>query len=139
MNTIYYETPVTILIADHDEDNRCLLKAVLTLKGFHVIEALNGEDAFNLAVEKQPSLVVIDLKLPRVNGFRVIRKLRHAGLLNTPIIAISLSVPTSHRSTALAAGCVAHIEKPVEPDLFDELLDQFLPGQRADLITALVH
>lgn len=139
METVFYESPTTILIADNDDETRSLIRAVLTWKGFEVLEAIDGVEAFNLAVEKQPALLVIDLKLPVVSGIRVIRKLRASGIQQVPIIATSLSVPTSHRSIALAAGCVAHIEKPVEPDQLDELLDQFLPGERANLTSQLIH
>lgn len=139
MQTVYYEPSTTILIADHDDENRSLIKAVLAFKGFNVLEAINGEDAFNLAVEKRPALLVIDLKLPVVSGIRVIRKLRQAGCSQIPIIATSLNEPISHRDIALAAGCVAHIEKPVEPDQLDDLLEQFLPGESASLVSALVN
>jgi len=82
---------------------------------------------------------LIDLELPLVRGIRVIRKLREFGMKDMPIIAASLDRPTSHRDLVLAAGCVAHMEKPYEPDQLDELLDQFLPGTRASLISVLVQ
>jgi hypothetical protein len=56
-----------------------------------------------------------------------------------PIIATSLDRPTSHPGLALVAGCVAHMEKPYEPDQLDDLLDQFLAGTRASLVSLLVH
>jgi two-component system cell cycle response regulator DivK len=139
MQTICYEPRTTILVADNDDDNRSLVRAVLALKGFDVLEAIDGEKAFVLAVQKRPALLLIDLKLPLVSGIRVIRKLRELGMKNMPIIATSLNRPTSHRDLALAAGCVAHMEKPYEPDQLDDLLDQFLPGTRASLISVLVH
>ena len=139
MNTVFYESPTTILIADNDDETRGLIKAVLIWKGFEVLEATDGEEAFTLAVERHPALLVIDLKLPVVSGIRVIRKLRTAGIPHVPIIATSLSAPTTHGSIALAAGCVAHIEKPIEPDQLDELLDRFLPGEQANLVSGLVH
>jgi two-component system cell cycle response regulator DivK len=139
MQTICYEPRTTILVADNDDDNRSLVRAVLALKGFDVLEAIDGEAAYVLAVEKRPALLLIDLKLPLVSGIRVIRKLQEFGPKNMPIIATSLDRPTSHRDLALAAGCVAHLEKPYEPDQLDDLLDQFLPGTRASLISVLVH
>lgn len=92
-----------------------------------------------LAVEKRPALLLIGLKLPPVSGIRVIRRLREFGIKDMPIIATSLDRPTSHRDLALAAGCVTHMEKPYEPDQLDDLLDQFLPGTRASLISVLLH
>ena len=139
MHTICYEPPTTILVADNDDDNRGLVRAVLALRGFKVLEAIDGEEAYALAVEKKPALLLIDLKLPLVSGIRVIRKLREFGMKEMPIIATSLDQPTSHRELALAAGCVAHMEKPYEPDQLDDLLDQFLPGTGARLISVLAH
>jgi len=139
MNTICYEPVTTILVADHDDENRGLVRAVLALKGFDVLEAVNGEDALTLAIEKKPALLLLDLVLPVVSGLCVIRRLREFGLREMPIIATSLSAATSHRNLALTAGCVAHLEKPYEPDQLDDLLDQFLPGARASLISVLVH
>jgi two-component system cell cycle response regulator DivK len=139
MNTICYEPVTRILVADHDDDNRSLVRAVLSMKGFEVLQAVNGEEAFSLAVERKPALLLIDLRLPVMSGIRVIRRLRESGLDQMPIIATSLERHISHRNLALAEGCVAHIEKPVEPDLLDDLLDQFLPGERASVISTLVH
>jgi len=139
MRTDIKSTP-TIMIADCDEDNRCLLKSILELKGFNVLEAADGQEAFDIAIERQPDLVVIDLKLPVVSGFTVIRRIRRlAGLSETPIIAISSNKPISHSRLALAAGCAAHMEKPIEFDRLDLLIDQFLPGGRWQLASALVH
>jgi CheY-like chemotaxis protein len=109
------------------------------MKGFEVLQAVDGEEAFSLAVEKKPALLLIDLRLPVMSGIRVIRRLRERGFGKLPIIATSLERHISHRNLALAEGCVAHLEKPVEPDLLDDLLDRFLPGERANLISALVH
>jgi len=106
MRTDIKSTP-TIMIADCDEDNRCLLKSILELKGFNVLEAADGQEAFDIAIERQPDLVVIDLKLPVVSGFTVIRHIRRlAGLRETPIIAISSNKPISHSRLALAAGAL---------------------------------
>ena len=139
MNTICYEPVTTILIADQDDENRGLVRAVLALKGFDVLEAVNGEDALTLAIEKKPALLLLDLILPVVSGFCVIRRLQEFGLSEMPIIATSLSAATSQRNLALTAGCVAYLEKPYEPDQLDDLLDQFLPGQCANLISVMVH
>ena len=58
----------TIMIAECDEDERCLLKSVLELKGFSVLEAGDGQQAFELALRRHPDLILIDLKLPVVSG-----------------------------------------------------------------------
>jgi len=130
----------TIMIAECDEDERCLLKSVLELKGFSVLEAGDGQQAFDLALQKHPDLILIDLKLPVVSGFTVIRRMQKlARLRRTPIIAVSLNKPISHRSRALAAGCAAHLNKPIEFNELDSLIDQLLPGSRVELTSALIQ
>ena len=139
MGTTYQPLPL-ILIVENDEDDRCLLKSVLELKGFNVLEADDGQKAVDLAMEMLPDLMLIELKLPVVSGFTVIRRIRkHADLRNTPIIAVSFNRPTCHSKLALAAGCTAHMEKPIEFDQLDMLLDRLLPGERWQLASAMVH
>jgi CheY-like chemotaxis protein len=139
MNTICYEPTSTILVADHDDEDRGLIRAVLSLKGFEVLQATNGEQAIMLAIERRPALLLIDLKLPLIGGVRVIRKLRESGFCRMPIVTTSLSERALSHPLAFADGCVAHIDKPVELELLDDLLDQILPGERASLISVLVH
>jgi two-component system, cell cycle response regulator DivK len=130
----------TILVADSDEDSRYLLRSLLELKGFHVLEANDGQEAIDTSLSRRPDLVLIQLKLPVVSGFTAIRRIRkYDELRSIPIIAISFNNPTSNRSLALAAGCNAHIENPVEFDLLEVLLDQLLPGDRQPLASVLIQ
>src|SRR5258706_10838945 len=130
----------TIMIADNNEDNRCLLKSILELKGFVVLEAANGQEAVDLAIEMLPDLLLIELKLPVVSGFTAIRRIKkHDELRQTPIIGVSCNRPASHHKLALAAGCSAHLEEPIEFDQLDALLDRLLPGERLQWASALVH
>jgi two-component system cell cycle response regulator DivK len=137
--TVCYEPTTRLLVADHDDENRSLLRAVLTMKGFEVLQAVDGEEALSLAIERRPALLLMDLRLPLMNGTRLIRRLRECGLRQIPIITTSLSETNSHHDPVLVEGSVAHIENPVELELLDDLLDRVLPGQRANLISVLVH
>ncbi len=130
----------TILIADSDDDNRYLLRSLLELKGFDVVLATNGQEAIDKAVRKRPDLVLIQLKLPLISGFTVIRRMRKCSALQeVPIIAVSLSKPTANRNVAMAAGCNAHIEDPIEFDLLHEIIDRLLPGERLPLASVLIQ
>lgn len=121
----------TILVAECDDDARFLLKSQLELKGFRVLEAIDGQEAIDIALRKQPDLVLIQLKLPVVNGFTVIRWIKkHEELHDVPIIAISSNSPSTNHNLALAAGCHAHVENPIEFDHLEELIDRLLPGDR---------
>ena len=137
---IWSESSPTIMVADSDDDERCLVKSILELKGFTVLEALDGQEAVDIAVRKQPDLVLIQLKLPVVSGFTAIRRIKkHAELKDVPIVAISFNNPTSNRNLALAAGCEAHIDNPIEFDLLEALIDRLLPGDRLPLASALIQ
>ena len=130
----------TIIIADSHEDERCLLKSILELKGFSVLEAGDGQQAFELALQRHPDLILIDLKLPVVSGFTVIRRLQKLARLRlTPIIAMSVDKPISHQRLAMAAGCAAHLNKPIEFDELDSLIERLLPVTLVGLASALVH
>ena len=130
----------TIMVADSDDDNRYLLRSLLELKGFHVLLATDGQEAIDTALRKRPDLVLIQLKLPVVSGFTAIRRMRRcAALREVPIIAVSLNNATANRNVALAAGCNAHIEDPIEFDVLDELIDRLLPGERLPLASILIQ
>ena len=130
----------TIIIADSHEDERCLLKSILELKGFSVLEAGDGQQAFELALQRHPDLILIDLKLPVVSGFTVIRRMQKLARLRlTPIIAMSLDKPISHQRLAMAAGCAAHLNKPIEFEELDSLIERLLPATLIGLTSVLVH
>ncbi len=130
MRTTTKVAPALIVIAHQDEDERCLLRAILKLKGFNVIEARDGQEAIEMAIDKRPDLLVMDLKLPRVSGSAAIRQIRkRADLRNLPIVAVS-----SARSRQKFSGrSTAHLDKPIEYSELDALLDRFLPGRRLSL------
>ena len=115
----------TVIIADSDEDERCLLKAVLKLKGFKVVEAVHGQEAIDLATFSTPDLLLIDLRLPRVSGPVVIRQITNqARLRNMAMVAVSISADNARRSMP---GPAIHLEKPVELYQLDSLIDRLFP------------
>jgi len=129
-----------VVVADADDESRCLTKSILELKGFTVLQATNGQEAIDLALTRQPALVLMDLKLPVVSGFTAIRRLKkNEDLREIPIIAVSFNRPDCHEKLALAAGCAAHLLKPIEFDHLEVLLDRLLPGEQWELASLLVH
>ena len=131
MRTRKSPAPV-IMIADHDDDERCLLRAILRLKGFSVIEARDGQEAIDLAIGKRPDLLVVDLTLPRVSGSAAIRRIRkRAGLRNLPIVAISSRHPAPIGKRSPNGRSTVHLNKPIEYDELDALIDRFLPSRRS--------
>jgi CheY-like chemotaxis protein len=114
-----------VMIADHDEEERAILKAVLKLKGFQVVEAANGQQAITLANKSTPNLLLVDSRLPSVSAATVIRQIKsQAQLRNLNVTAVSLSTVGSK---AWGANCsAAHLRKPVEFDQLIALIDRLL-------------
>lgn len=123
------------MIADNDEDERCLLKAVMKLKGFRVVEAANGQEAIDRATLATPDLLLIDLRLPRVSGLAVIRQISNqARLRRLKLATVSLSASGSKRSQV--PGSTAHFEKPVEIHELASLIDRLVPAPESNLVQA---
>lgn len=136
----YDEPDLTVLVAESDDDTRYLLKSLLELKGCFVLEAKDGQQAIDTALHKKPDLLLIQLKLPVVSGFTAVRQIRkHADLRHVPIVAMSANNPPMNHNLALAAGCNAHVEDPLEFDRLEALLDQLLPGNRVPLASILIQ
>ncbi|HEX8352022.1 MAG TPA: response regulator [Pyrinomonadaceae bacterium] len=120
----------TVLVAEDDEDIRLMMKTLLGMKGYRVLEARDGQETLDVARERRPDVILMDLQLPRLNGFAVTRFLRQTdSLRGVPIIIVSAHDPAKHRNLALAAGCNAYVQKPIDFDNLDELILNFLRGE----------
>lgn len=118
----------TVLVAEDDEDVRLLMRTRLDARGYRVVEARDGQETLELARAVRPDIVLMDLQLPRLNGFAVARFLRQTdSLRRVPIIVVSAHDPAKHRNLALAAGCNAYVQKPIDFDQLDGLMLSLLP------------
>lgn len=116
-----------ILIAEDDEDVRLMFKTLLELKGYRTAEAADGRAAVEQAAAVRPDLILVDLQLPRLNGFAVTRFVRQSDeLRRVPIVIVSGHDRAKHLNLALAAGCNAFLEKPIDLDQLDGLLSNLL-------------
>jgi two-component system cell cycle response regulator DivK len=103
-----------ILIADDKATSRELLRTVLERQGYAVIEAADGEEALQKALAEPPDLILLDLQMPRRNGYEVLGELRKdPRYAEVPIIAITASAMQGDREKALAAGFTGYLAKPV--------------------------
>ena len=118
----------TVLVAEDDEDIRLMMSTLLGMKGYRVFEARDGEETLDVAKVVRPDIILVDLQLPRLNGFAVARFLRQTDTLRrVPIIVVSAHDPAKHRNLALAAGCNAYVQKPIDFDRLDALMLSLLP------------
>jgi two-component system cell cycle response regulator DivK len=118
--------PVVLVVEDF-EDNRFMMRRLLEMSGYRVVEAVNGEQAVEAAVREQPDLILMDLSLPKLDGLAATRRIRqHDGLARTPIVAVSAHDTTDFHADALASGCNEYVTKPIDFDQLEALLKRLL-------------
>jgi two-component system cell cycle response regulator DivK len=104
-----------ILVVDDFEDGREMLSEYLRFRGLPVVEASNGETAVKLARERKPTVVLMDMRMPGMDGWQATKALRNdPATQDVIVIAISAHVMDEATSTAFAAGCDAFIPKPYD-------------------------
>ena len=117
----------TILVVDDFEDTRLLLRTWLQKKGYHVIEAENGNQAVAEAVASQPDLIIMDVEMPELDGLSATRKIRTmASSEELPIVVVSAYGADQFRADALAAGCNEYVSTPFEPDELEKLIKSLI-------------
>jgi two-component system, cell cycle response regulator DivK len=105
-----------ILVVEDHEDNRQILRDLLTSANFEVIEAVDGEAGLAAAATHRPDLILIDIQLPGIDGYEASRRLKADTRLHAiPIIAVTSYALAGEADTARAAGCDAYIPKPYSP------------------------
>jgi two-component system cell cycle response regulator DivK len=104
-----------VLVADDNDASRELIREVLELSGYDVIETADGQDAVSRARENAPDLVLVDIQMPRLDGYGVLRELRaDPRLSGLPVVALTAFAMQGDRERALAAGFDGYITKPVD-------------------------
>jgi DNA-binding response OmpR family regulator len=107
----------TILVADDEQDIRELVAYRLSRSGYRIIEARDGEEAFQLAADQALDMAVLDVMMPRLNGFDLTQRLRHTpATARLPILLMSASVQEADISRGFAAGADGYLTKPFTPD-----------------------
>ena len=120
-----------ILIVEDNEKNRKLVRDVLTFKGYEVIETETGEEGVRLAQERRPSLVLMDIRLPGIDGVEALRRLRAEGTTRgISVMAMTASVMTEDRQKILEAGFDAYQSKPINVTDFVAAVEQVLERRR---------
>jgi two-component system cell cycle response regulator DivK len=122
---------LSLLVVEDTEDNRFMMRRLLEMEGYRVVEARNGEEAVKVAQEEKPALILMDLSLPIIDGLaatRLIRKL--PALEKTPIIVVSAHDTGDFQARALKAGCNRYITKPIDFGELEKLIVQLLTETR---------
>lgn len=119
--------PATVLLVEDTEDNRFMMRRLLEMSGYQVVEATNGEEAVKLAETESPQLILMDLSLPVIDGLaatRLIRKIPDC--VRTPIVAVSAHDMSDFEAEAIEAGCNSYVTKPIDFAELEELIGKLL-------------
>lgn len=116
-----------ILVVDDNQDNRELVVKVLRNNGYRVIEAADGEEALEKAETERPALILMDISLPKVDGYEVTRQLKsREHFRDIPIIALTAHAMKGDREKALCSGCEGYISKPINVRELPEQVKHYL-------------
>ena len=116
-----------ILIVEDDEKSLDVARILLKNAGYMVIEAGDGLEALDKASEETPDLILMDMQLPRLDGYEATRRIKSdERLANIPVIALTSYAMKGDREKTFEAGCTGYIEKPIEPATFVETVEKYL-------------
>src|SRR5258706_7603948 len=119
-----------ILIAEDNAVNRELLRELLEMRGYAVVEACDGEEALRMIDETQPDLVLLDIGMPVLDGFAVARKIRENPRLSSlPVVAVTAYAMQGDREKILNSQFDGYLSKPVNPRALAEELERLLGKQ----------
>jgi len=117
-----------ILVVEDQEDNRRILRDLLTSGGYEVIETLTGEDGVSAAETHRPDLILMDIQLPGLDGYEATRRIKAIpDLRRTPIIVVTSYALSGDDAKAFEAGCDAYVSKPFSPRELLAKIREYLP------------
>ncbi|HEX9441104.1 MAG TPA: hybrid sensor histidine kinase/response regulator [Roseiflexaceae bacterium] len=128
----------TVLYIEDNTDNQRLVKRILEARGYCVLLSETGPDGIALAREAAPSLILVDISIPGLDGYETttrLRGMRH--LRGAPIVAITADSRAGTRERSLVAGCDGYITKPIDPRRLPDQLEEFMNGKREALPQAI--
>jgi two-component system cell cycle response regulator DivK len=121
-----------ILIVEDQEDNRMIMRDVLSSAGYDLFEAVNGEDGVKLAHSERPDLILMDIQLPIIDGYEATRRIKgSAELKSIPIIAVTSYALSGDQAKARSAGCDGYVSKPFSPRELLAMVREYLPDAAA--------
>jgi two-component system, cell cycle response regulator DivK len=119
--------PTIILHIEDNPDNRLLVRRLLQVEGYTILEAENAFQALQMLTTHLPRLILVDINMPDMDGYTLTSKIREQPELDmVPVVAITANVMKGDREKTLQAGCDGYIEKPIDVDKFSEQIARFL-------------
>src|SRR5436305_12624144 len=119
--------PKTILVVENEVSNRILIERVLSTRGFRCLPASNGKEALAILGHEQVDLILTDLSMPVLDGYRTTQLIRaRPGLANVPIVAVTAFALNDEGEAARQIGCTEYLTKPFKPRQLLEVVDRLL-------------
>jgi two-component system cell cycle response regulator DivK len=123
--------PKIILYIEDNPENRLLVRRVLEIEGYRVIEADSGKTGLQKAETMTPDLVLMDINLPEIDGYELTHRLKQMpDLAGVPVVAMTANVMKGDREKTLAAGCDGYIQKPIDVDQLPLQIARFLQAKK---------
>ncbi len=117
----------TILVVEDNELNMKLFRGLLKIGTYKVLEAKDAEIGIKLVQENRPSLVLMDIHLPGMDGLSATKMIKEDPELNEiPVIALTSCAMEGDVEKTIAAGCVGYISKPIDTRSFLDTISQFI-------------
>jgi CheY-like chemotaxis protein len=117
-----------ILIIENEVSNRILIERVLSTRGYRCISASNGQEALNILEYERVDLILTDLSMPVLDGYRTTQLIRERpALANVPIVAVTAYALSDENEAAMQIGCNEYLTKPFKPRQLLEVVDRLLP------------
>jgi two-component system cell cycle response regulator DivK len=116
-----------ILVVEDTEDNRRILRDLLTASGYEVLEATDGATGVSMATELHPDLILMDIQLPVIDGYEATRRIKaDSATRHIPIVAVTSYALAGDEAKTREAGCDGYIAKPFSPRNLLERVREFL-------------
>jgi len=116
-----------ILVIEDQEDNRRIMRDLLTSVNYNIIEAVTGEEGVRFAETHRPDLILMDIQLPDFDGYEATRKIKAIPALSSiPIIAVTSYALSGDDIKAFEAGCDAYVSKPFSPRALLKKIKEFI-------------
>ncbi len=124
--------PASILVVEDNEANLTLIDYLLRSYGYVPLLARSGQDGIRIAAEIRPEVILLDLSMPDLDGYEVVRQIKEMpGLETTPVVAVTASAMIGDPERIAAAGFDGYLQKPIDPRTFVASLQRLLPTAAA--------
>jgi two-component system cell cycle response regulator DivK len=118
-----------ILYIEDNLDNMTLVRRVLEIEGYEVIQAETGQEGIDKAVNNSPDIIITDINLPDIDGYEITNRLKQdQTTAHIPIVAMTANVMQKDRKNVIDAGCDGFISKPIDIDELPEQIESYLKG-----------